>query len=113
MPVEVDFHKTFLDVIDSFVVDGGGFQLSRERGLEKNAAVVARGVGYALHVKLEVGLLEEEVDVFQISLHVFVDRCLPIGVEVVLNLHLVVDENLAPTFGEHDFLLVGRGAAVA
>ena len=70
-------------------------------------------MGDALQIEMELGLLKEEVDVLEIGLHVFAQRRLAVHVEVVFHLHLVVDEDFAPAFGEHDFLLYDIGRAVA
>ena len=113
MSVEVDFDVTVLHVVDGFVGDGLARQVSGQGGLEEYASVVAGAVGDALQVELEGSPLEEEVDVLEVGLHVLVDGGLAVHVEVVLDLHLVVDEDLAPAFGVDDFLLQGHGGAVA
>ena len=113
LSVEVDFYETIPHIVDLLVSNGFARQVPRHGDLEEDAAIVTLVVGDALQIEFEVSPFEEEVNVFQIGLHILINRCLAVHVEVVLHLHLVIDEDFAPTFGEHDFLFRGRSGTVA
>ena len=113
LSVEVDFDIAVFDVVNLLVVDGCSGQVTCQRSLEIDGTIVSRVVGDALKIEFEISVFEEKVDVFEIGLHVFVDGRFAVGVKVVFDLHLVVDKDFAPAFGEDDFLFCRQGSAVA
>ena len=80
LAVEVDFDKAVPNVVDRFISDGFGGQVACHRGLEKDGAIVSRAVGDALQVELEISPFEEKVDVFEIGLHILINRGLAVHV---------------------------------
>ena len=113
LSVEVDFDEAVPDIVHLLIRDGLGGEVPRQSDPEKNATIVIDTICDVLQIKLENSPFEEKVNVFQIGLNVFVDGRSAVVVEVVLHLHFVVDENFAPAFGEHNFLLRGNRRAIA
>ena len=60
-----------------------------------------------MDIEFESRVLEKEIDVFQISLHVLGEIGVALRVEVVLNLYLTVLEDFGVTLRENDFLFLG------
>ena len=54
-------------------------------------------------------MLEKEVNVFEVGLHVFVDDYLPVCKQIVFNLYFPVSEYLQVTF-RNNYLLVSGGS---
>ena len=110
--VKVDFDKAVLDIVDYLIVDGFGRQMSGKCDLKIDTAVVTSVIGNTLYIKLERGLLEEKINILQIGLHILVYGRGAVVIEVIFHLHLVIDENLAPTLRKHDFLLQSTRRAI-